>query len=181
MIRQKVAGTYESPEPQPIPQFAFERQAAEQQARVLPIATNVLPVSEESEPRHSKKRDRRHLAHIPNESGTGSHFHNYGMANVNPPNPDLFMTTFNVKSPTGVNPHTVMKGRIRPFVMAEFARPRPAAAVKIHQPAFYGTAKEVPASHRTDMDGPFWMYWPSEKPFPPQYAGLEKVVRGKTE
>jgi hypothetical protein len=89
------------------------------------------------------------------------------------------MTTFNVRSPTGVNPHTVMKGRIRPYVMAEFAKPRPVTALKMHQPAFYASVKDVPADQRIHMDGPFWMYWPSDAPFPREYAELDKVVRGK--
>jgi hypothetical protein len=53
-----------------------------------------------------RRRSLHHLDHVPNERWPRSHFHNYGTANINSPNPDLFITTFNVKSQTGVNPHT---------------------------------------------------------------------------
>jgi hypothetical protein len=46
--------------------------------------------------------------------------------------------------------------------MAEFAKPRPVTPLKIQQPKFYATVKDVP----------FWMYWPSDAPFPPEIAEL---------
>jgi hypothetical protein len=108
-----------------------------------------------------------------------AHFHNYGWANIKPTNNDLYLTTFNVKAATGVNPDTVMKSRMRPFVMAEFRKPKPVTAVRRHQPVFYGSMRDARPDEKEQMDGPFWMYWPSDDPFPPQYAELEKIVHGQ--
>lgn len=87
------------------------------------------------------------------------------------------MTTFNVKAPAGVNPHTRMKKELRPFVMSEFTQPLPATTVHIHTPHFYASMRDMPRDEQLEMDGPFWVHWPSDEPFPAPYAALERVVR----
>ena len=87
------------------------------------------------------------------------------------------MTTFNVKASGGVNPHTVMKNRIKPRVWEDYAKPRPNTAANVHGPAFYVSKEEIPKQDRKNVDGPFWVYWPSDKPLPEEYAELEKIVR----
>ena len=49
-------------------------------------------------------------------------FENYGSGNTNPTNPNLYMTTFNVKASGGINPHIVMKSKIRNNVNSKYAR-----------------------------------------------------------
>jgi hypothetical protein len=180
MIKDKLAGTYRPESAREPPRFAFETRVAEEQSRIIPNPANVLSANESTRPRSPSSYERkgaRATVHSPPRDTSRAHFHNYGCANIKPPNDDLYLTTFNVKAPTGVNPHTVMKTRMRPFVMAEFAKPRPVTVVRKHQPAFYGSMREAQPDEKGQMDGPFWMYWPSDDPFPPQYAELEKIVR----
>ena len=111
------------------------------------------------------------------EGSLRASFANYGEGNINPPNDKLYMTTFNVKSPTGVNPHTVMKNRIRPRVLEEYRTPvanvsRPKSA----KPKFMSSEAAM-RNGEEDVDGPFYVYWPLEDPLPHPYRDLERIVR----
>jgi hypothetical protein len=185
LIQSKMDGTFEGEFPKPIPQFAFELRQPENAPQVIPNASNVVPFQNPKAPstatiNKARKEAAKKAAaerEYQKSGASRSHFHNYGRANVNPPNPDLFMTTFNVKAPTGVNPHTLMKGRIRPFVLAEFAKPRPVTAVHLHQPKFLASRKDATSDEKLQMDGPFWACWSSSEPFPEGYEELEALVR----
>lgn len=192
LIRSKIDGTYVPKENQPpVPEFSFEKRQREEQARIIPDPSNVISADVGKDPSSrknvSKLQKKRHTDKQAKQSRQSkrsldkSCFHCYGQGNTNPPNKDLFMTTFNVRAPTGVNPHTLMKAQIRPYVMTEYARPKPVASVKMHKPAFYRSIKEAPKEEQLHMDGPFWIHWPSKDPFPEAYASLEKIVRPKAE
>jgi hypothetical protein len=99
-----------------------------------------------------------------------------GAANVNPPQPDLSMTTSNVHAQAGLNPHTAMRPRL-PSIAPEYEKQRPATALKIHRPAFYASVKEILRAEQLQMDGLFWVYWLSDGRFPSQYSNLETIVR----
>jgi hypothetical protein len=188
MIQSKISGTFEPESAKPVPRFAFELREPENAGQVKPNAANVVPFrNDQSKSRTSLIESRKAAAKAEaaakeyQKSGASrSHFHNYGTGNVNPPNPDLFMTTYNVKSPTGVNPHTVMKGRIRPFVLSEYAKPRPVTAVRMHSPKFFASRKDATYEERLQMDGPLWACWPSSDPFPEGYEELEALVRPRS-
>lgn len=194
LIRSKINGTYVAKQNEnAVPEFSFEKRQREEQVRVVPDPSNVISADAGKDTssrkslaklRAEKKRQSRKQAKKMREderAAARSCFHNYGQGNTNPPSKELFMTTFNVKAPAGVNPHTLMKSQIRPYVMTEYARPKPIATVKMHKPAFYQSIKEAPKEQQLHMDGPFWIHWPSEKPFPQEYAALEKIVRPKSE
>ena len=36
---------------------------------------------------------------------------------------------------------------------------------------------ENPPEEQLEMDGPFWVHWPSSEPFPEPYTALERIVR----
>jgi hypothetical protein len=182
MIQGKVAGTYRPDSLSEPPRFAFETRLAQEQSTIIPNPAHVLSAKEATTERSLSSYERKGAwvaPSSPSRDTARAQFHNYGWANIHPTNSDLYLTTFNVKAATGVNPHTVMKSRMRPFVMSEFRKPKPVTSVRIHQPAFYGNMRDVQPDERGQTDGPFWMYWPSDDPFPPQYAELEKVVRNQ--
>jgi hypothetical protein len=185
MVQQKIAGTYTEP-PRGPPKFAFEQRLSEQ-PRVVPNTDGMyIPDSDDDAPARRAPAGRPAPGARPARrprpdraaDGARAKFHNYGAANVRPPNPDLFMTTFNVRAQTGVNPHTAMKQRLRPALAARYRGPRE-DAMRIRRPAFYASARDVPRDRQLHMDGPFWVYWPSDGAFPPAYADLEKVRRQK--
>ena len=186
MIKQKIAGTYkESTVKKEVPRFRFEIEAEEKDA-VIPTPKRIIGMNHPPPSRKSiievKKEAKKKEEDAKKYKYDGSHrskFHNYGMGNVNPPTEELFMTTFNIKADTGVNPHTVMKSRLRPYILSEYAKPKPVTAVRMHEPHFYSTPKEMTEEERLQMDGPFWVSWPSSKPFPKEYSELERVVRPK--
>ncbi|OHS99544.1 hypothetical protein TRFO_34001 [Tritrichomonas foetus] len=184
MIKQKIAGTYKGDQnSKPVPKFQFEIDAEEQDA-VVPTPKRIIGMNNPPKVRQSiievKKEARRKEEEARRYKYDGSHrskFHNYGMGNVHPPNDDLFMTTYNIKADTGVNPHTVMKSRLRPYILSEYAKPKPVTSVKVHTPNFFASPKDMTEEQQLQMDGPFWVYWPSSKPFPKEYSQLERVVR----
>lgn len=179
LVRQKIDGTYVESNVEPTPKFAFEIEE-ENLAHAFKVPKPERVVNEPKKQRSLAQTQikKTKLTKHKFRSGTGrAKFHNYGQGNVNPPNDDLFMTTFNIKAPQGVNPHTVMKNEIRPYILSEYARPKPVATVHIHKPRFFATPKDAEPEERVHMDGPYWVYWPSDQPFPDQYAELEEVVR----
>lgn len=182
LVNAKINGTYKEEKKEIIPKFAFE---IEEENNPTPYK---IPEPEKTVPQQRKK-ERLANARAKSQAKTSltkhkfrsgrnrANFHNYGQGNVNPPNPELFMTTYNIKAPQGVNPHTVMKNEIRPYILSEYARPKPVATVHIHKPQFFSSPKDAEPEERVHMDGPYWVYWPSDEPFPEQYSELERIVR----
>lgn len=198
MIKQKIAGTFreedwehksrgsfgDSFSEKNVPKFKFEIEA-EEKGKIIPTpkriyGTNNLPPNTRKSIIELKKEAKKKEIDDKKYKYDGSrrsHFLNYGMGNVHPPNDDLFMTTYNIRADTGVNPHTVMKSRIRPYILSEYARPKPVTCVKVHTPGFFSSPKEMTKEEQLQMDGPFWVCWPSSKPFPKEYSQLERIVR----
>lgn len=185
LVKTKIDGTYQQPPPKVTPEFQFEQKQKDKRARVLPNPQNVVAANSNKAPRksivHVKEAEVRKQREKKKSKHHTSTFTNYGEGNTHPTNPDLYMTTYNVKAPEGVNPYTLMKAALRPYIAAEYAQPRPITAVRMHQPRFYKSMKEMPRDEQLQMDGPFWVHWPSDKPFPQAYAELEEVVRQKRE
>ena len=179
MIKGKIAGTYNEPEDH---QFKFDFETREK-----PLSSRVSSPSRTTTASKSMRKSRRDVSNVDKvsaadkryrtEGSLRASFANYGEGNINPPNDKLYMTTFNVKSPTGVNPHTVMKNRIRPRVLEEYRTPvanvsRPKSA----KPKFMSSEAAM-RNGEEDVDGPFYVYWPSEDPLPHPYRDLERIVR----
>lgn len=169
-----------------VPKFRFEIEA-EEKGKITPTPKRIYgtntppPSSRKSIIEVKKEAKKQEIADkkYKYDGSRRSQFLNYGMGNVHPPNDDLFMTTYNIRADTGVNPHTVMKSRIRPYILSEYAKPKPVTCVKVHTPEFFASPKEMTKEEQLQMDGPFWVCWPSSKPFPKEYAQLESIVRPK--
>nr|AGM32234.1 hypothetical protein [Coptotermes formosanus] len=110
--------------------------------------------------RHGRRSFRR------SRSGKGKNIVNYGNGNVNPPNPDLFMHTFNIKSQSGINPHALMAQKIRPFIQDEYclAKGQPDELAK--EPIFYPNHSSIPKDRKNEIQGPVWVSWPRGVPVP---------------
>ena len=184
LVRSKLNGTYVPDPPKRVPKFGFEKNTKDANNAVIPNPQNVSPANKTKRSRKSivyykanAERIRREKRNAKLAHTRRSHFVNYGQGNTNPTNEELFMTTFNVKAPTGVNPHTKMKHKLRPWVLAEFTEPLPTTTVHMHEPKFYASMKDMPREEQLEMDGPFWVHWPSSEPFPEPYSALERIVR----
>lgn len=192
MIKEKIAGTYRNDENQfakTVPKFKFELEA-EGKEKIVPTPKTIVGTNNPQPAasrkslvdlkKEAKRKQEEEKRAKKNGSGRGK-FASYGMGNVHPTNDELFMTTYNIKADTGVNPYTVMKSRIRPYILSEYARPKPVTSVRVHTPNFFASPKDMTEEQQLQMDGPFWVYWPSSKPFPKEYSELEKIVRPSTE
>lgn len=181
MIKGKIAGTYSEPEAH---EFKFDFETREKAPPPRPASTSKTASSGKSSRKSRRdnsgsQKDPRSDKRYQNDGSLRASFTNYGEGNINPPNDKLYMTTFNVKSPTGVNPHTVMKNRIRPRVYEQYRYPVAGVANKNQnraKPKFI-PGDDIIHNATSDVDGPFYVYWPSEEPFPSQYRDLEKIVR----
>jgi hypothetical protein len=70
-----------------------------------------------------------------------------------------------------------MKSRIRPRILEEYGQPREVPCVHTREPAFFAGIKDMTPEEGVHADGPFWVSWPSDEPFPEEYAKLEQIVR----
>lgn len=104
----------------------------------------------------------------------------YGNGNIHPTHPDLYMTTFNAKAQKGVNPHTIMKAKIKDFIWAEYGSPRIPDEKATDEPVFYSNQYSVPKSRRNQVKGPLWANWPADSSYPHEsYDVLQKAKYSK--
>jgi len=183
IVAQKVQGTYQEEDQSKkyVPHFQFEIDAEKSKVRPIPLpvaALNSLPLKKQTK----KKQNGQNQASqnkIANKINTMERkdfcFVNYGMGNVNQPNPKYNRTTFNVKAGKGVHPNTQKRAKLRGYIASQYARPPPQANVKVHEIKFIPDPSA--AKKNQDVKGPYWVYWPSDEPFPEEYAELEKIVR----
>ena len=188
MIKRKIAGTYVETPVQGPPKFDFEdreklaKELAERRRHKL-LPRQTAGVTDQTKVKTEQKEEPKaeHKRYKGSDGSKRSSFQSYGQGNINPVIDKLYMTTFNVKSQTGVNPFTVMKERIRPEVLKEYRTHSTTTCPqrrnkKEETPKFYVKAEDVPDSERENMEGPFWVHWDPARPLPSAYKDLEPVV-----
>lgn len=62
------------------------------------------------------------------------------------------------------------------FLSASVATVAPKARVVMHRPRFYRHPEEAPEDERSNLHGPFWVYWPNNKPIPRKYRELGDII-----
>ena len=62
------------------------------------------------------------------------------------------------------------------FLGASVATSAPKVRVVVHKPRFYRHPTEAPEDERSNLHGPFWVYWPNNKPMPKEYRELEDLM-----
>ncbi|KAH0790393.1 N66 matrix protein [Histomonas meleagridis] len=174
MIKKKMDGTYSIEEINQNKthshQFNFEKKKAPSRKELNPTMDSEKQqkiAEEEEESDHSQNEIYKHS--ILDDRGP---FENYGSGNTHPTNPRLYMTTFNVKASGGINPHTVMKSKIRPNVLTKYSYQQ-----KYPNPQFFADQNEMSSEQKKNSDGPFLVCWPSHSHMPPQYTPLDRVIR----
>ena len=180
IVAQKVQGTYieEDNKSQYVPHLQFEIDAEKSKVRPIPLpvaSMNSLPVKKPSKKKQNEQKQAQEKALIAQSQRKDMCFVNYGMGNVHQPNPKYNNTTFNIKAVKGVHPNTKKRAKLRGYIASHYARPPPKANVKVHEIKFIPNPSA--AKKNQDVKGPYWVYWPSDEPFPEEYAELEKIVR----
>lgn len=182
IILQKLNGTYREESRQKyIPHFQFELESKKKKIVPVPLPTSA-PTQNNTIQNIDRKKINKKESKKPQKKakkawvakGNGA-FVEYGNGNTHQLNPELNGLTFNIKAPEGVHPSTLLRASLRPYVNAQYARPPPQPEVKAHEIQFISTPSLAKRSQ--DVKGPYWVYWPSDESFPPEYKELENIVR----
>jgi hypothetical protein len=73
--------------------------------------------------------------------------------------------------------HASQKNTLQNHLPQNNANVQQKVEVTSYEPSFYLSPKDAPSQERACLVGPIWVYWPEDKPFPPEYFSLSKVLK----